>query len=67
MTLLTKILAFVDGKKTYIVAGLTGLVAALDVLGGHDRETALLIGLAAAFGITIRHAVAKLQASLDAR
>jgi hypothetical protein len=67
MTLLTKLLALVNGYKTYLVAGLTGLVAALEVLGGHDQQIALLTAVAAAFGVTIRHAVAKLQASLDAR
>lgn len=54
---MTKILELVKGKKTYIVAVLTGLAAAADALGYHVPEGVYAL-LAALFGISIRHAVA---------
>lgn len=53
---MTKILELVQGKKTYIVAGLTALAAGADVLGYHVPEGVYAL-LAAFFGITIRHAI----------
>ena len=51
-------MAFFEGKKTYIAALITGLVAAADVLGYHPPE-GLLIALGA-FGLYgIRSAIGR--------
>ena len=55
---MTKILDFINGKKTYITAVLTGLAAAADVLGYPVPEGAYVL-LASLFGISIRHAISK--------
>ncbi len=55
---MSKIIEFVNGKKTYITAILTGVVAAADVLGYQVPEGAYAL-LAAVFGITVRHAIGK--------
>lgn len=52
------ILDFLNGKKTYIVAALTGAFAVADALGYPVPEYVYGI-LASAFGISIRHAVSK--------
>jgi len=54
---MNNLIAFFNGKKTYIVAALTGAAAVADALGYHVPE--YIYGfLATAFGISIRHAVA---------
>jgi hypothetical protein len=55
---MSAILNAINGKKTYIVAVLTGAAAAADTLGYHVPEGVYAF-LAAAFGISIRHAVGK--------
>lgn len=55
---MTKIIELINGKKTYIVAVLTGAAAAADVLGYHVPEGVYAL-LASVFGLTIRHAISK--------
>lgn len=52
-------LAWLDGKKTYIVSGLTTLDGVVQLVQGHNWNQIIPFVLAGAFGAALRAAVAK--------
>lgn len=56
-----QVLDYINGKKTYITAILTGAFAVADVLG-YPVPEAVYVLLASVFGISLRHAIAKQDA-----
>lgn len=58
-----KILAYLEGKKTYIVAGLIAIATVLKTFSIiTEEQLGAIVGLLAAFGLySIRKAVEKLE------
>lgn len=59
-----KIVTYLDGKKTFIVSALATLNGVVQLANGHKWQQIIPYLLAGAFGVTIRLAIAKVEAKL---
>lgn len=60
------VLNAVNGKKTYIVSGVSVVLGVVQLLAGHNYAQIVPYLLAGAFGGSLRHAIAKAETKLPA-